>query len=207
MTPEPESLKAHFADLNDAALLQVASERDTHTPEAQAILLNKLQTRGLNPPDLTSQLEDPTPETSTWVTVERFRDLSSAIVARGALEAAEIPCFLRDENTVRLDWQISNFIGGMRLQVQQQDENAARLVLLQSLPTEMPAEPGSTLEPEEHCPSCGSPDVHRVERGVGLRATALWLFALPLPRGARFWRCLHCGRQIAERDLVLLPES
>ena len=134
----------------------------------------------------------------TWVTVERFRDLSGAIVARGVLEAAGITCFLRDENTVRLDWQISNFIGGMRLQVRTEDEDEARLVL-QQLEREPPyGDQQSALEPEEHCPFCGSSEVHRVERGVGLRAAALWLFSLPLPRGTRFWHCFECGRDVGK---------
>ena len=75
-----------------------------------------------------------------WVTVERFRDLSAAIVARSALEATEIPCFLRDENTVRMDWQISNFIGGMRLQVREQDLKPASAVLAGLAIDELPDE-------------------------------------------------------------------
>ncbi len=71
-----------------------------------------------------------TPEDAErWVTVETFRDHFPGIVARSALEAADIPCFLRDENTVRMDWGVSNAIGGMRLQVMQQDEESAREVL------------------------------------------------------------------------------
>ncbi len=68
-------------------------------------------------------------EAERWVTVETFRDLFPGIIARSALEAADIPCFLRDENTVRMDWGISNVIGGMRLQVMQQDEETAREIL------------------------------------------------------------------------------
>jgi hypothetical protein len=68
----------------------------------------------------------PAPDGEHWVTVETFRDLFPGIIARSALEAADIPCFLRDENTVRMDWGVSNAIGGMRLQVMQQDEEAAR---------------------------------------------------------------------------------
>lgn len=50
-------------------------------------------------------------------TIRRFRDLSEAIVARSLLESGGIEAYLCDENLVRLDWQISNFIGGIRLQV------------------------------------------------------------------------------------------
>jgi hypothetical protein len=74
-------------------------------------------------------MSSPPEDTERWVTVETFRDHFPGIVARSALEAADIPCFLRDENTVRMDWGVSNAIGGMRLQVMQQDEESAREVL------------------------------------------------------------------------------
>ena len=203
MKPSPESLREHYADLNDRALLDVAAERDTLTPEAHAVLQEQLQQRGLLAPDLAPAV-DATETAVPWVTIDRFRDLSSAIVARGALEAAGIPCFLRDENTVRLDWQISNFIGGMRLQVHADDEAAARSVLL-AAPTEQDASEAQPLEPEEHCPFCGSSDLHRVDSSVGVRAAALWLFALPLPLSTRSWHCDHCGREFPEEEIVLRP--
>ena len=205
MKPTRESMESHFAELNDAALLRAAGERGVLTPEALAILRNELQQRGLSLPEVETNHHAPTPDATTWITVERFRDLSAAIVARGALEAADIPCFLRDENTVRLDWQISNFIGGMRLQVQQQDYDAALTILGQLAPGDAD-EAESALDAEEHCPACGSPDVHRVERGMGLRAAALWMFALPLPPGSRYWRCDACGRQFDESMLMELPQ-
>ncbi len=204
MTPSPESLRVHYAELDDAALLHLADRRDSLTPQAQDILSQELKERGLTPPDVVQELHPDLANSPVWVTVERFRDLSSAIVARGALEAADIPCFLRDENTVRLDWQISNFIGGMRLQVQDQDASAALAVLRQTSPSETQNGP-SELDGEERCPFCGSTDVHRVERGLGLRAAALWMFSIPLPRGPREWHCRHCGRQFAESELLLPP--
>jgi hypothetical protein len=48
-------------------------------------------------------------------TIRRCRDLSEAIVARSLLESSGIDVNLCDENLVRLDWQVSNFIGGIRL--------------------------------------------------------------------------------------------
>jgi hypothetical protein len=38
------------------------------------------------------------------------------------LECAGIYVFLRDENLIRLDWQVSNLIGGIRLEVEAKDE-------------------------------------------------------------------------------------
>ena len=49
------------------------------------------------------------------VTIRQFRDLPEALLAKGSLESAGIACFLADENMVRLDWFISNFVGGVKL--------------------------------------------------------------------------------------------
>lgn len=200
METSSNTLQQYYAELTDLALLRLAGGLGDLTPEAQAVLTRELQERGLELPKPAGQ-DEPLPEYAVqWVTVDRFRDLSSAIVARGALEAAGISCFLRDENTVRLDWQISNFIGGMRLQVPEQDRDAALAVLDQSPWSEVQQE-ANTLVTGELCPFCASPEVHRMERGIGVRAAALWLFALPLPRGARYWKCDNCNRQFSESEL------
>ena len=49
------------------------------------------------------------------VSIRQFRDLPEALLAKGCLESAGIECFFRDDNLVRLDWFISNFIGGIKL--------------------------------------------------------------------------------------------
>ncbi len=133
-----------------------------------------------------------------WVTVERFRDLSAAIVARSALEAAEIPCYLRDENTVRMDWQISNFIGGMRLDVAQEDLEAARATLDGVALSEDPASDTGAALANERCPHCGRTAIHREAKRRGMSLAALLFLALPLPQGRQVWRCEHCGARWEE---------
>ena len=88
------------------------------------------------------------------VTVKRFRDLSEAIVARSLLEAAGMVAYLYDENLVRLDWQISNFIGGIRLQVMNEDA-ADALSMLESPSLEPIAFGGGAVFKQPHCPRCG----------------------------------------------------
>lgn len=138
-------------------------------------------------------MEPDTHQGKTWVTVDRFRDLSSAIVARSALEAAEIECFLRDENTVRLDWQISNFIGGMRLQVMEGDRDAALEVLRGLVIADVPDGTVDLAFLGETCPRCCSADVHRERRHQGLALAALYFFGLPVSRGKLEWTCGACG--------------
>jgi hypothetical protein len=68
------------------------------------------------------------------VTVRTFRDLPAAMVAKSVLEAAEIPCFLADANTIRIDWLLSNAIGGIKLRVREDDAAEANEILNQEMP-------------------------------------------------------------------------
>ena len=49
--------------------------------------------------------------------LRRFRDLPEALLAKGKLECAGFDCFLADDNMVRMDWFISNLLGGVKLMV------------------------------------------------------------------------------------------
>lgn len=49
------------------------------------------------------------------ITLYRYRDLPEAVIAQGMLASAGIESFLRDENTIRMDWMLSQLIGGVRL--------------------------------------------------------------------------------------------
>jgi hypothetical protein len=81
-----------------------------------------------------------------FVKVFQFRDLSEALVIKGLLESSGIKCLLGDENTVRMDWFWSNAIGGVKLWVRAEDEDAARS-LLRSAPEKMDAPKGQIPKP------------------------------------------------------------
>ena len=60
------------------------------------------------------------------VTLQRFRDVPEACWPRENLDPPELRCALADGNLVRMDWLLSNAIGGIRLQVHLQDVDSAR---------------------------------------------------------------------------------
>ncbi len=197
MAPTATEIAEHFATMDDAPLLSLAEERDDLTDQSQSLLLAELTRRRLPVPAIVPRPDEPTYDVQTWVTVDRFRDLSSGLVARGALEAADIPCFLRDENTVRLDWQISNFIGGMRLQVPAADADTARTILSGLALGSDPASDAGPALTDELCPACGSANIARRQRYRGLSLLSIWLFGAPiaLPRGSAQWQCELCHHQ------------
>ena len=194
---EPDDLVARYGEMSEAELLAVAREYDELGEVAQGALRAEFARRGMEAP-LVEDLGEPVD--GKLVTVERYRDLSEAIVARSMLEAAGIRVFLFDENVVRLDWQISNMIGGIRVQVEDKDEAAARELL--SAPVANPVElaDGSEFE-QPRCPVCGSAEITFEGKGR-TAAVASWLVlgAPVLPSGRETWLCSVCGTRWEDTD-------
>jgi DNA-directed RNA polymerase subunit RPC12/RpoP len=127
------------------------------------------------------------------VTIRRFRDLPEALLAKGSLESAGIRCALADDNMVRLDWFISNLIGGVKLQVCPEDAAAASEILDQPIPEEFETE-GTGEYRQPRCPNCQSLDVSFEELNKPIAyASASIGFPLPIHRTA--WKCHACGRE------------
>ena len=70
------------------------------------------------------------------VVLRTYRDITEAMVDRTALESAGIQCFLYDDNLIRLDWFVSNAIGGAKLVVSENDAADARKILDEARPLE-----------------------------------------------------------------------
>jgi hypothetical protein len=128
------------------------------------------------------------------VTIETFRDLAEALLAKGRLEAAEIDACLADENLVRMDWFLANAVGGIKLKVPEEQAAEAFRVLF----TDKYKVPG---ENEPNCPKCGSGNVSVVDPDKGFRLAALWAFALPTPRVEEVrWECGQCRAKWVNED-------
>lgn len=184
--------------MSEIELSELAADWHDLTDEAQVALESEFVSRGLE------FVEPPLPlsesvEYRDLVTLRRYRDLSEAIVARAVLESAGIFCFLKDENLVRLEWQISNFIGGIRLQVGAADVEAAEAVLAQPVPNsiEIPDQPDFE---QPRCPRCSSTDIAWERQGRKAALLSLYLFSLPLPRGSESWCCSSCDLRWADED-------
>jgi hypothetical protein len=184
-----------FADLyrlmSEQELQDLLSDWHSLIPEAHSSLAAEFATRGLEFTEPAPPADDTPPEFRDLTTIRRYRDLSEALVARAVIESAGIFCFLKDENLVRLDWQVSNFIGGIRLQVAAVDVEAANDILSQPVPNEIfiPDQPGF-LQPR--CPRCTSTDIAWERQGRKAALASLYLFSLPLPRGSESWHCNSC---------------
>ena len=126
-------------------------------------------------------------------TIRRFRDQPEALLARNVLESAGIVSFLQDENIVRLVWQNSNLLGGIKLQVASQDVEAAEAILSQPIPESIDV--GNKADYEQpKCPKCGSLDCRFNSHNVKAATVSLYLTGIPLPFvGPRdYWHCNQC---------------
>ena len=189
--------------MSDLELHSLAADWHSLTEEARTALSAEFAHRGLDLIEPPPPAEDTPPEYRNLVTIRRYRDLSEAIIARGAIESAGIICFLKDENLVRLDWQISNMIGGIRLQVAAADVESAEAVLASPIPNtidfagEFLDEPGFQ---QPRCPRCQSTDISYERSSRKAAITSLYLLGLPLPLGGASWTCEKCGLRWEETD-------
>ena len=83
------------------------------------------------------------------VTIAKFNSVNDAFLAKSKLEGSGIEAFIPDENLASLNWLYTGAMGGVRLEVSEEDKDRAIEIL------------DLTYEDSESilCPSCGSSDV------------------------------------------------
>jgi hypothetical protein len=129
--PEKENarLEALYAGMSDDELGKVSSDPDALTHVARGALDGELKKRGLSWPAVETS---PTEEGSPPVVLRRYRDMPQAMVDKTTLDSAGIECFLYDENLARMDWFVSNAIGGIKLVVAKNDAEEADKILIEA---------------------------------------------------------------------------
>jgi hypothetical protein len=199
METKPIDIAANYSTMGEIELMQLAQGYDSLTGVAQTALRAEFARRQLEPP-LVDEQDSELPIERKLVTIRRYRDLSEAIVARSMLESNGIVVYLKDENLVRLDWQVSNFIGGIRLQVEADDGATAAELLNQPVPPTIEVDADNEFI-QPHCPRCGSTEITFEGASRTAALPSLWLFALPLPTGAETWLCSSCGVRWEDTDV------
>jgi hypothetical protein len=193
---ERRRLAANYAAMTDGELQRLARNAESLTEVACDALEDEMDRRHLEiaedaAPEPRQQLE-----MQELVTVRQFRDLPEALLAKGSLESAGIECFLADDNLVRLDWFISNFIGGIKLNVRAADAvNAQQLLdepILEGLYVQ-----GVGLYEQPRCPKCQSLDVNfqELDRPIAYMSA---LLRVPMPVQRPAWRCHACNAEWAD---------
>ena len=137
-------------------------------------------------------------ENQRFVVLRRFRDMPDAFLFGSILDSADIECYLADENTIRMDWFWSNFLGRIKLCVRRRDADTASSLLGQNVPEKFDVE-GVGEYQQPRCPKCRSLEVsfQGLNRAVDY-TSALLGGAWPLHRS--LWECDACGHQWPESN-------
>ena len=121
-------------------------------------------------------------------TVATYSTPDEAHLAVARLQSAGIAASVRDDLTVSTMWIYSNAMGGVRVDVPDEELPDAMALL-----GEKPTGEGLLV-----CPSCGSTDLH--VRPLSALAAILVLLQLPLPLRSRTVDCRACGKSFATRE-------
>ena len=195
MDPKQEKrrLAANYAGMTDGELQRLAQNAESLTEWAWDALEDEMDRRLLKYPDEPAPEHRQEMELQELVTVRQFRDLPEALLAKGCLESVGIGCFLGDDNLVRLDWFISNFIGGIKLKVKAADVEDARQVLDEPILEGLYVQ-GVGLYEQPRCPKCKSLDVNFKELDRPIAYMSAFL-RVPLPVQRRAWHCHACDAE------------
>ena len=131
-----------------------------------------------------------------FVVIGSFRDQPDAFLFKSILDSAAIECFLVDENTIRMNWFWSNFLGGIKLCVRATDIDTASSLLVQPVVERFDVE-GIGEYQQPCCPNCKSLEV----TFNGLNKAVDYTRALlggPRPLHRSLWQCDSCGQQWPE---------
>jgi len=131
-----------------------------------------------------------------FIVLRRFRDMPDAFLFSSILDSAGIECYLADENTIRMDWFWSNFLGRLELCVRRADADAASSLLDQGVPEKFDVEGVGEYE-QPSCPRCRSFEISF--QGLN-KATDYTRALLGGPRSLHrsLWECEACGQQWPE---------
>jgi hypothetical protein len=188
---EHQRLAASYARMTDGELQNVAAAAASLTDIAFEALGTEMLRRGLTPPPAPTPAGTDGIEQRSLVTLRSFRDLPEALLARGMLDSSVIDSFLADDIMVRMDWFISNLLGGIKLRVSPDDLAAATEVLDQPVPEGFEVD-GVGEYQQPRCPKCQSIDVAFEELNKPIAYGTAWIgFHLPIHR--KLWNCHACG--------------
>jgi hypothetical protein len=198
---ERQRLAETYVGMADGELQGLARDSGSLSEEAWDALEAEFARRKLSP-EVELSHESPGEEIPDWnelIILRQFRDLPEALLAKGSLDSAGIESFLVDDNMARMNWFISNVVGGVKLCVRQEDAEAAAEFLQQPPPERIQVEGVGDYE-QPSCPNCHSLDISLEALNRPVAYTSAWL-GVPIPLKRERWKCNACGHiWKAEKD-------
>ncbi len=144
-----------------------------------------------------------------WVTVQIFTLPTEAQMAQLRLESEGITCFLKDEETIGVINLYSNALGGIKLQVLDEDVEKAKVALIdggflngeeKSLNKTQEKKKiilvdGSKVEDKTKCPYCGSDNIDHVVHPSIWVIFFYFVLSVIFPIFKSWERCYDCEKE------------
>ncbi|MFN0110089.1 MAG: putative signal transducing protein [Blastocatellia bacterium] len=132
MNSQSNELQKRMSELNDETLLKIVEVDDAnYRQDALDCAKQELASRGIafSEPVEEEPEEKPNDFHPELVTIATYTIPYKAQLAKGLLEANDIPAFAADEHLSSINWLYVNAIGGIRLQVTEDNAEQAKALL------------------------------------------------------------------------------
>lgn len=123
-------------------------------------------------------------------TVAAFNHVHEAHLVRCRLEAEGLSAFISDENLVSLNWMYSQAVGGVKVQVADEDYERALRILRADHNMHTTKIHANEID-EECCPSCGSSATTHPYSPWSLIPS--FILAVPVFFRKKYQECTKCG--------------
>lgn len=138
--------------------------------------------------------------------LKRLKFYQNAIEAnrdKQILAEEGIESWIANEQTVQSDWLLSQAIGGIQLQVFEEDLEKANEILEVFAAGDHQLEVEHTIENPDFdfvCPRCGSNHIYQDENPGGTFGVSLLLFGIPVKVPANKYHCYYCGNEFTKQE-------
>ena len=132
------------------------------------------------------------------ITIKTFIDPIEANIIKGRLESEGIPTLLLDENTVNTYWLYAQAIGGIRLQVKEEDVVHALSILEEDKAKMYLINKEEVDKSSPYCPNCLSNNIRINKYSKSAFGFSWLLMGFPLLLPDKKFYCFNCGNQWKE---------
>jgi len=121
-------------------------------------------------------------------------DSIQAHIIRGRLEAEGLHPSVAFEHHIRMNWFISNALGGVRVQVPPSEQEQALVIVnrINDKSYQQLLEEQEETQDDLVCPACDSKDVTRSRFTESLALVLLWFLMVPVPFQTGAYNCRSC---------------